>query len=559
MSPRTSIQEAEPLLSSPFSPRPSTDNQASSSNVQQLPLSSSSSPSYSSLESQPRKPTRQIEDDTLLENSPTGRVLTPWNAYILIISRVVGSGIFATPGSILKTSGSIGLSLSLWILGSVIAWCGVQISLEYGCMLPRSGGDKVYLEFTYRHPRFFASTLVAAQAVLLGFTASNCIIFGEYVLFAFGVERTEVGQKSLALGLLTAITVVHGVFPRAGIRIQDFLGWVKIGLIVFMAFTGVWVALFRGVGEVGTLPSPVMSWDGLWKDSNWGWGTLSTAIFKVGYSYAGLQNVNNVLNEVKDPVGTLKRVVPAALATACILYLLVNCAYFAVVPLDEVKESGQLIAALFFERVFGQNVGKTILPLAIAISAAGNVMVVTFTLARVNQEVARQGFIPYSALFSSTKPFGAPLGGLVVHYIPSFLVIAIPPRGSVYNFILDVEGYPGQFAALAIAIGLLRLRYQRPDLTRPFKAWLPAVYFRIVLCVALIAAPFFPPKDGKSDVSFWYGTYAVVGIGLILFAILYWYVAFVLLPKWGGYTVEEEVEVLSDRTSVTKLVNVKNQ
>jgi hypothetical protein len=59
---------------------------------------------------------------------------------------------------------------------------------------------------------------------------------------------------------------------------------------------------------------------------------------------------------------------------------LVNFAYFVVVPLDEVKESGELIAALFFERVFGEHLGKTILPLAIAISATSNVMVVTFTL-----------------------------------------------------------------------------------------------------------------------------------------------------------------------------------
>jgi hypothetical protein len=50
------------------------------------------------------------------------------------------------------------------------------------------------------------------------------------------------------------------------------------------------------------------------------------------------------------------------------------------VPLEEVKESGELIAALFFERVFGQNFGRVVLPLAIAVSAAGNVMVVTFTL-----------------------------------------------------------------------------------------------------------------------------------------------------------------------------------
>lgn len=58
----------------------------------------------------------------------------------------------------------------------------------------------------------------------------------------------------------------------------------------------------------------------------------------------------------------------------------------------------------------------------------------------MNQEIARQGFLPYSQYLSSSKPFGAPMGGLIVHYIPSLLVITIPPRGDVYNFILDVEG-----------------------------------------------------------------------------------------------------------------------
>lgn len=246
-------------------------------------------------------------------------------------------------------------------------------------MLPRSGGEKVYLEFTYQYPRFLASTLVAVQFVLLGFTASNCIVFGEYVLFALGVEVTEFSQKTLALGLLTAITVVHGCFMKTGIRIQNFLGWIKVGLVLFMALTGVYVVLFNVKPLRGSTPGSQLSWDGVWKDSNWGWGTLSTAIFKVSYSYAGLANLNNVMNEVKDPVRTLKTVALAALITACLLYLLVNFAYFVVVPLEEVKESGELIAALFFERVFGE-FGKTVLPLAIAVSAAGNVMVVTFTL-----------------------------------------------------------------------------------------------------------------------------------------------------------------------------------
>lgn len=60
--------------------------------------------------------------------------------------------------------------------------------------------------------------------------------------------------------------------------------------------------------------------------------------------------------------------------------MLINIAYFIVIPLDEVKESKELIAALFFERCFGPTVGKVFLPLAVALSGAGNVMVVTFAL-----------------------------------------------------------------------------------------------------------------------------------------------------------------------------------
>jgi amino acid transporter len=347
------------------------------------PLLSSSSSSDSEAGNQNIKPSRRVEDAVIPETAVLGRNLSWSSAYILVISRVIGSGIFATPGSIVKTTGSVGLALLLWIAGAFLAGCGMMIGLEYGCMLPRSGGDKVYLEFTYQHPRFFASTLVAVHAVLLGFTASNCIVFGEYVLYAFGYEVTEISQKSLALGLLTVITVVHGCFLQTGIRIQNFLGWIKVGLVLFMALTGIYVVLFgvTAAGDVKT--SSQISWDGLWKDSNWGWGTLSTAIFKVSYAYAGLGNINNVLNEVKDPVRTLKTVAPAALITACFLYLLVNFAYFVVIPLDQVKEGGELIAALFFEHVFGKDFGRIVLPLAIAVSAAGNVMVVTFTLVRL--------------------------------------------------------------------------------------------------------------------------------------------------------------------------------
>jgi amino acid transporter len=258
-------------------------------------------------------------------------------------------------------------------------------------MLPRSGGDKVYLEYIYRRPRFLASTLIATTAVLLGFTASNCIVFAEYTLFALGAVgedgvRGGVGtdglRKGIAVGLLTVITVVHGCTPRTGVIVQNLLGWLKVGLVLFMVVVGLAVVIVKPAwsGIDGDGVRTLSSWNDLWKDSDWSLGVVATSLFKVFYSYAGLSNANNVLGDVKDPVRTLRSVTMSALATAGFLYTLINIAYFLIVPLDDIKNSGELIAALFFERIFGQSIGRKVLPLAVALSAAGNVMVVTYAL-----------------------------------------------------------------------------------------------------------------------------------------------------------------------------------
>jgi amino acid transporter len=198
-------------------------------------------------------------------------------------------------------------------------------------------------------------------------------------LYALNRETSQYEGKILGLVLLTTVVIIHSCFLKTGILIQNVLGWVKSALAIFMVLTSLFVVVFRN-NEGTKSTSPVkLSSSYLWDGSVWNWGVISTAMFKVSYSYAGLSNVNNVLSEVKNPVKTLKSAATTALVTSCFLYLLVNIAYFLVVPIDEIKHSGELIAALFFERVFGAEVGRVLLPLAIATSAAGNVMVVTFS------------------------------------------------------------------------------------------------------------------------------------------------------------------------------------
>ena len=92
------------------------------------------------------------------------------------VGRIIGTGIFSTPSSILSSVGSVGASLLLWVLGFLLSFCGLFVWLEYGTMFPRSGGEKVYLEAVYKRPKYLATIIFAMNAIVLGFTASGCIV-----------------------------------------------------------------------------------------------------------------------------------------------------------------------------------------------------------------------------------------------------------------------------------------------------------------------------------------------------------------------------------------------
>ena len=102
-----------------------------------------------------------------------GRHLGLFSTTLLIAGRIIGTGIFSTPGAITKGVGSVGAALLLWTLGLFIAFSGLMVWLELGCMIPRSGGEKVYLEAAYQRPKLLATTVFAFQAILLGFSGTR--------------------------------------------------------------------------------------------------------------------------------------------------------------------------------------------------------------------------------------------------------------------------------------------------------------------------------------------------------------------------------------------------
>lgn len=212
-------------------------------------------------------------------------------------------------------------------------------------------------------------------------------------------------------------------------------------------------------------------------------------------------------------------------------------------------------------------------------------MTITFAQARVNQELAyvpfllmmppppilgrtnlgfffkyrKEGVIPFSRLWASTWPFGSPSMGLLLHFIPSFIVIIAIPFGDAYDFILDLEGYPSSVIDFLVVAGLFWLRWKAPDVHRPFRCWWPVAFFFMVGQAFQLVAPFIRPPGGKGDTSLPYWLSSVVGIVILFLGVVYWAVWRKVLPLIGGYDLVPEHDVLADGTTVVTYQRVKER
>jgi amino acid transporter len=160
------------------------------------------------------------------------------SAVFLIFNRMVGTGIFATPAEIVNLSGSVGLSLFIWVIGMLIAGAGMLTYLEFGTGIPRNGGEKNYLEYVYRRPKFLVTAMYAGYVVLLGWAGSNSVIFGEYILNAANQPVNRWNQRGVGLACVTSAFLIHGLALNWGLRLQNFLGIIKLLILLLIIVSG---------------------------------------------------------------------------------------------------------------------------------------------------------------------------------------------------------------------------------------------------------------------------------------------------------------------------------
>ncbi|GAP85989.2 putative high-affinity methionine permease [Rosellinia necatrix] len=448
--------------------------------------------------------------------SPLGYHVGWVTVIFLNLGQMIGTGIFSTPGTILGRTGSIGLALIYWVIGLFGAIAGFAVYLELASYFPnRSGSEVVYLEQAYPRPKHFFPIAFAFYSVVLSFSSSNAIVLANY-LFALA-HKTPTGWqvKGVAIAAYTLAAICVIAHNKYSLWATNVIGVTKVLTLVFISITGLVVL----GGHVRRIPDPGANFRNAFEGTTNNGNDLSIALVNILFAYSGYANSFAVVNEIKNPIPTLKRNGAISIAVVAILYILCNIAYFSAVPKETFAQSKATAASVFFAAVFGQGGAQDALNALVLISAFGNLLAVLIGQSRLIREIGRQGVLPFTEFWVSTKPFGTPIGPYVLKWVVTLIFIIAPPAGDAFQFVVSLKTYPDGIFFVAMAVGLYIIRYRHKRLNREkpaFKAWDICLVFFLLIQIYTVATPWIPPKGGPyaGEVSFWYATYAVVGISV---------------------------------------------
>ncbi|KPI45401.1 High-affinity methionine permease [Cyphellophora attinorum] len=457
-----------------------------------------------------------------LEDAPSKpRLIGKYTIVALILNRTIGSGIFLTPHRVLAGTGCVGGALFLWALGALLSLCGLYVWLECGLSMPRqhipgeeeprgvprSGGEKNFLEFMFpnsglRLDHVRTTCSFSIMFILLYNLSGNAISFAIMIMTASGiydpngVEAPDQGKAvGIACGALSIVVLLHMSSRRGGIWVNNTLAAVKVALLLAIICLGIAKA-------TGRFPNP-----------------------------EGNSNAEVIRHNFRRDVWKTQRNDVASWSSS--LMLCVNISYLLVVDKDLVLNDATYksdLASLFFRNLFHGNNEQATKAMAalIALSIFGNLIVMTFTAARVKQEIAKEGILPWSLYIATsyTTPYGyyqrwtsrrqlaeheiehAPTAAFLLHWFTSVLliVVTLPVRDPRYAYSALVTLYTYTIVGLLgfwVSAGLLYINLRRDKWhwkeKRRFKPWLsplqPAVY-ALASAFMLITA-FIPPKPGS--------------------------------------------------------------
>ncbi|XP_053635046.1 Y+L amino acid transporter 2-like [Cherax quadricarinatus] len=410
--------------------------------------------------------------DDCSETLEMRRELGLFDSISVIIGVVSGSGIFISPRGVLEYSGSVAMALLVWALSGVVSLVGAITFAELATMIPESGGIYTYIRRTLGPTPGFVYLWMAliieepTMRVVDGYT------FGYYILQPFFPHDPPVVPiKLLAAVLIVFLAWVNCCAVKVSVALQDVLMIPKILILGSIIITGI----YRLVTD------PSSSYEEPFQGTCLALPVIATAFYQGLYTYDGWDNLNMVVEEMKNPSKTFPLASGISLIILTVVFVLTNVAYFAVLPRHVVSTS-TAVAVSFGESAFG--VMAWAVPVSVAISALASLNGQTFTQSRVVFVGARAGHLPkFLALINiKTK---TPIPAIMFMTVQTLLMLWWSDIYALINYV----SFSHSLSRLVATSALLWLRYKNPEMKRPFKVWLVLPVMYLAVTVLLVSLP----------------------------------------------------------------------
>ncbi|ROW02732.1 hypothetical protein VSDG_01763 [Cytospora chrysosperma] len=468
------------------------------------------------------------------QGSSFARNLGTLDAFAIIISIVIGSGIFTSPGSIDTNVPSPGVALVVWLVGGILAWTGASTMAELGTAIPGEGGVQPYLKYIYGDVFGHIAAWTWVTAIMPATLAILSIVFVESIFSAAGVtdQAASILHKLLSVLIMVLMNLANSISTKASTRLNNFFVTTKFVSIFGVVLAGLIVMIIQlshRDSKVGGGDWIRKSWfgdrdsvtpDGTvthWPDvSTWELlGHFSAALYGALWAYSGWDKGIYVSAEMSNPVKQLPLAINTAVPTIILCFLATNAAYYILLPWDVVSTTdsvavtaithllgrgfGVVAAILICLVVAGSLLGNSFVAGRMAVAAANAKWLPEFfaTLGRVGKEPS----VAYQEDDSSDKPRSdAPLNALLLNTILTALFIFLGDFRSLLTF----NGLGEYTFFFLTVLGAVILRFREPGLHRPYKpVIIIPVVFTLVSGFVLVRGAVFAPIPALVLVVVW--------------------------------------------------------
>jgi APA family basic amino acid/polyamine antiporter len=403
-----------------------------------------------------------------VESLGLARKLGLFDATMLVMGGIIGSGIFVTPAEVARHVSTPLLIVGVWVLGGLIAIAASFVYAELAAQRPAVGGQYAYLRDAYGPLPAFLYGWALLLVIQSGGMAAVAITFARYVndLLPLGLS-----DSALAVGVLALLTVINCFGVKSGSNVQSLLMLLKIGAIAALVLLGWWLAPGLPQAAPRTSAGTVTML-----------AAVGAAMTPVMFSYGGWQTSSFVAGEMRNPQRDLARGLLFGVIGVVILYTSVAFVCVHALGPQGLAES-KTPASDVMRLALGEG-GATFIALGIAISALGFLSQGMLTAPRVYFAMAEDGVF-FRGVAKVSERTRVPVVAIVLQGIAASVIALSGTFGQILSYVVSVDFI--FFGLTGAALFVFRHRDpQQPGFKAPGHPVTTIVY--VVACALTVIA-----------------------------------------------------------------------